>query len=54
MIAGFSDYEGAKYVDRPKIKVADPIIFLWVHIFPFGFDAPALVPMLIRYLLTTT
>jgi len=53
MIAGLSDLDGAAYVDTSNIKTADPITFLWVETFPIGFYAPAVIPMLIAYIVTT-
>jgi len=54
MCAGLSNYQGSEYVLSSKIALADPITFLWVHTFPLGFYAPAFVPMLIGFLVTTT
>jgi uracil-xanthine permease len=53
MIAGVSNYNGLDYVDSSKIEAADPITFLWVYTFPIGFYGPAVVPLLIAYLVTT-
>jgi NCS2 family nucleobase:cation symporter-2 len=53
-IAGVSDYQGANYVDPSKIEAAAPITFLWVETFPLGFYAPAVIPLLIGYIVTTT
>jgi xanthine/uracil permease len=53
MIAGLSDYNGASYVDSSKIADADAITFLWVESFPLGFYGPAVIPLLIAYLVTT-
>lgn len=53
-VAGVSNYEGKDYVDFSKIEAADPITFLWVEWFPLGFYAPAVLPLLIGYLVTTT
>ena len=53
LIAGVTDYEGAKYVTNSNIVNADPITFLWVETFPLGFYAPAVIPLLIGYLVTT-
>ena len=52
-IARISDYEGAKYVDTDAISNAEPITFLWVETFPIGFYGPAVIPLLIAYLVTT-
>lgn len=53
LIAGVTDYEGASYVDTSKITAADPITFLWTETFPIGFYGPAVIPLLIAYLVTT-
>lgn len=53
MIAGISNDEGLDYVDSDAIKNADPITFLWVESFPIGFYGPAVIPLLIAYLVTT-
>ena len=53
MIAGLTDLDGAKYVDTSKIESAPPITFLWVETFPIGFYGPAVIPMLIAYIVTT-
>jgi uracil-xanthine permease len=53
LIAGVTDYEGASYVDTSKITAADPITFLWTETFPLGFYGPAVIPLLIAYLVTT-
>jgi NCS2 family nucleobase:cation symporter-2 len=53
LIAGVTDMDGAKYVTSANIISADPITFLWVEAFPIGFYGPAVIPMLIAYLVTT-
>ena len=53
MIAGLSDFEGSSYVDTSTIKSAVPITFLWVETFPIGFYAPAVIPLLVAYIVTT-
>ena len=53
-VAGVSNYEGNRYVLSDNIKSAAPITFLWVETFPIGFYGPAVVPLLISYLVTTT
>lgn len=50
MIAGISKEQ---FVDQDNIALAEPITFLWVHTFPIGFYAPAVIPLLISYLVTT-
>ena len=52
-IAGVSNYQGNDYVITDNIQNADPITFLWVETFPIGFYGPAVIPMLIAYLVTT-
>lgn len=53
MIAGIADHEGLQYVDSSKIESAKAITFLWVETFPIGFYGPAVIPLLIAYLVTT-
>jgi len=53
MIAGVTDYNGDNYVDTSKIKDADVVTFLWVEWFPLGLYGPAVIPLLIAYLVTT-
>jgi uric acid-xanthine permease len=52
-IAAVSNHEGEAYVDADAIKSAAPITFLWVYTFPIGFYGPAVIPLLIAYLVTT-
>jgi uric acid-xanthine permease len=52
-VAAVSNYDGNSYVDVEAIKSAAPITFLWVHTFPIGFYGPAVIPLLIAYLVTT-
>ena len=56
-VAGVSRYdndgESLKYVTSTNIATADAITFLWTETFPLGFYAPAVVPMLVAYLVTT-
>jgi uric acid-xanthine permease len=52
-IAAVSNYEGLSYVDMDTIKSAPAFTFLWVETFPIGFYGPAVIPMLIAYLVTT-
>ena len=53
MIAGLSSYQGNSYVDSSKISEADWVTFLWTTTFPLGFYPPAVVPLLIAYMVTT-
>ena len=52
-VAGVSDYNGLNYVNTDAIKNAPVITFLWVETFPIGFYGPAVIPMIIAYLVTT-
>ena len=56
-VAGVSRYDAGgdslKYVLASKIQDADPITFLWTTTFPIGFYGPAVIPLLIAYLVTT-
>ena len=40
-------------MDTAAISNAAPITFLWVETFPIGFYGPAVIPLLIAYLVTT-
>ena len=53
LVAGLSDKDGADYVIGSKIEEAKAITFFWVERFPLGFYGPAVVPLLIAYLVTT-
>lgn len=50
MIAGISS---ETFVAQDNIAIAEPITFLWVHTFPISIYGPAIIPMLIAYLVTT-
>jgi NCS2 family nucleobase:cation symporter-2 len=52
-VAGVSRAEGLKFVPDTKIKSAEPITFAWVENFPIGFYGPAVLPLLIAFLVTT-
>jgi uracil-xanthine permease len=52
-IAAITDKDGDAYVLTDNIKNADAITFLWAETFPLGFYAPAVIPLLIAYLVTT-
>lgn len=45
--------ESLKYVTSANIVSADAITFLWTKTFPLGFYGPAVIPLLIAYLVTT-
>lgn len=53
MVAGLSSLDGNSYVNTSAIKNAEPITFLWVETFPIGFYWPAVIPLLIAYIVTT-
>ena len=55
MIAGVSNYgpDDLAYVDRTKIESAPAIDFLWTQWFGIGFYGPAVIPLLIAYIVTT-
>lgn len=53
MVAALSDYQGLNYVLPDNIQNAKPITFLWVEVFDLGFYGPAVIPLLIGYLVTT-
>ena len=52
-VAGVSSDGEDQYVDTSKIQDAEPITFLWIYTFPLGFYGPALIPLIIAYLVTT-
>ena len=52
-VAGVSRAEGNKFVPDTKIESAEPITFAWVENFPIGFYGPAVLPLLIAFLVTT-
>jgi NCS2 family nucleobase:cation symporter-2 len=52
-VAGVSRAEGNKFVPDTKIENAEPITFAWVENFPIGFYGPAVLPLLIAFLVTT-
>jgi uric acid-xanthine permease len=54
MVAGLSDYRGQSYVLLDNIKTANAFTFLWMETFPIGFYPPAVIPLLIAYLVTST
>lgn len=53
MVAGVTNYGGLPYVDTQKISHAPAIDFLWTMWFGIGIYGPAIVPMLIAYIVTT-
>ena len=52
-VAGVSRAEGNKFVPDTKIENAEPITFAWVENFPIGFYGPAVLPLLIAFLVTS-
>jgi len=52
-VAGVSNYEGLPYVDTSKIEAAPVVDFLWTQWFGIGIYGPAIIPMLIAYIVTT-
>lgn len=52
MVAGLTNYDGLPYVDTQKISDAPAIDFLWTQWFGIGIYGPAIVPMLITYIVT--
>mmetsp|Transcript_42333 Transcript_42333/g.42903 ORF Transcript_42333/g.42903 Transcript_42333/m.42903 type:complete len:573 (-) Transcript_42333:191-1909(-) len=53
MVAAFAGDDGAKYIDQDNIKLAEPITFLWKETFPISFYAPAVIPLLIAFIVTS-
>ena len=52
-VAGVSNYNGLSYVDTSKITEADPITFLWTTTFKLGLYGPAVIPLLIAFLVSS-
>ena len=52
-IAGVTNLDGERYVSTANIVNAPAIDFLWTETFPIGFYGPAVIPMLIAYVVTT-
>lgn len=48
-----SDRNGDAYVSLEPVREAPVILFLWTKTFPIGFYAPAFLPTLIAYLVST-
>eukprot|EP00877_Chromochloris_zofingiensis_P003759 jgi/Chrzof1/13384/Cz07g31020.t1 len=53
LIAAVSRYDGKSYVSTDGIKAAPVVTFLWVKTFPLGFHAPALIPLLVVFCITS-
>ena len=56
-VAGVSSYDDngttERFVISKSIESAKTVTFLWAETFPIGFYAPAVIPLLIAYLVTT-
>lgn len=52
-VAGVSNYNGLPYVDTTKIEEAPVVDFLWTQWFGIGLYGPAVIPLLIAYIVTT-
>jgi uric acid-xanthine permease len=52
-VAGLVDYNGSSYIASDRIHDAKALTFLFVETFPLGFYGPAVVPLLIAYLVTS-
>jgi NCS2 family nucleobase:cation symporter-2 len=52
-VAGVSNYEGLDYVNNDKIAAAPWFDFVWTEWFGLGFYGPALIPVLVAYIVTT-
>ncbi len=53
IIAAANNIDGDKFVDSSKIANAPSVDFLWTETFPIGFYGPAVIPMLVAYIVTT-
>eukprot|EP00529_Nitzschia_sp_RCC80_P012811 CAMPEP_0113497718 /NCGR_PEP_ID=MMETSP0014_2-20120614/30776_1 /TAXON_ID=2857 /ORGANISM="Nitzschia sp." /LENGTH=611 /DNA_ID=CAMNT_0000391669 /DNA_START=94 /DNA_END=1929 /DNA_ORIENTATION=- /assembly_acc=CAM_ASM_000159 len=53
IIAAVTNYNGLRYVTNDNIKAAPVITFLWVYTFPLSLYGPAVIPLVIGYLVTT-
>ncbi|KAG2433014.1 hypothetical protein HXX76_008741 [Chlamydomonas incerta] len=52
-IAAVTNYQGKKYVITNKIDQAPGITFLWTTTFPLGFYSPAIIPLMIVFIITS-
>lgn len=52
LAAGTTDVEGNSYTSTKNIDAAPVITFLWVKTFPIGFYAPAILPVLVGFLVS--
>ncbi len=53
MIAACIKFQGKRYVITDKIDAAPGITFLWTKTFPLGFYAPAVIPLMIVFIITS-
>mmetsp|Transcript_26382 Transcript_26382/g.43370 ORF Transcript_26382/g.43370 Transcript_26382/m.43370 type:complete len:462 (-) Transcript_26382:231-1616(-) len=53
IIAAVTNLNGEDYVTTDNIAAARPVTFLWVETYPLSFYGPAVVPLVVAYLVTT-
>ena len=53
IVAAIAGASGDAYITGDKVSAAPGITFLWVETFPLGFYAPAVLPLLIGFVVTT-
>jgi xanthine/uracil permease len=53
LVAVFAGIGSDAYITGEKVEAAPVATFIWVETFPLGFYAPALLPLLIAYLVST-
>lgn len=51
-IAAMATYEGQRFVTSDRMRESDIFTFLWVERFPIGIHGPAVIPMLIAFIVT--
>jgi len=51
-IAAMATYEGQHFVTGDRMRDSDVFTFLWVERFPIGIHGPAIIPMLIAFIVT--
>ncbi|CAN0118730.1 unnamed protein product, partial [Phaeothamnion confervicola] len=52
-ISSVITYDGKDFVTNDKIKAADWVTFLWVYTYPIGIYGPAVLPLILGYLIVT-
>lgn len=52
-ISALASYEGDSFVTTTRMKSSPIFTFLWVETFPIGIHAPAIIPMLFAFLVTS-